>query len=119
MVAKIIAIFIGIVISSDVMARVIYTPTEYLKNYALSTCLAYGFNSKEVIEEAAAAARAYTEFGSLPLDAYTETAVAGKKFLTKKYISQYGYKLTVMKCIDFYHSKELEMIIKKYSSQKK
>ncbi|MBS0352020.1 MAG: hypothetical protein JSR33_12740 [Proteobacteria bacterium] len=84
MTAKIIAILFGLAVCSDTFARVGYTPSEYLKNYALSTCLAYGFNSKEVTEEAATAARAYTEFGDLPLESYTETAVAGKKFLTKK-----------------------------------
>ncbi len=120
MVAKIILIFIGTIICNSAFARIstVYTPAEYLKNYALSTCLAYGFSSKEVKEEAAAAARGYTEFGDLPLEAYTEAALTGKKFLDKKYIGQYGEKLTVMKCIDYYHSKELEMIIKKYSASK-
>lgn len=118
MVVKIILIFISTIIYNLAFASVTYTPAEYLKNYALSTCLAYGFNSKEVIQEAAAAARGYVEFGDLPLEAYTEAALAGKKFLAKKYFSQYGQKLTVMKCIDFYHSKELDMIIKKYSTLK-
>lgn len=92
-----------------------YTPTEYLKNYALSACIADGFKSKEVVYDSAAAARAYVEFGDFPLEAYTEAAVLGKKFLTRKYNSQTGEKLILMKCIDFYHSKELDQIAKKYN----
>ena len=91
-----------------------YTPGEYLKNYALSTCIADGFESAEVVTEAAAAARGYLELGDYPIEAYTEAALLGRQFLKKKYKSMSGQKLTLMKCIDFYHSRDLEALVKKY-----
>lgn len=91
-----------------------YTPKEYFKNYALSTCIADGFDSKEVVSESAAAARGYLELGDYPLEAHTEATLLGREFLKKDYKSISGTKLTLMKCIDFYHSQELEDLSKKY-----
>ncbi len=86
------------------------------KNYALSTCIADGYKSKEIISDAAAAARGYLEFGELPLEAYTEATLLGRKYLKKTYKSKVGAKLSLMKCLDFYHSKELEALYQKFCS---
>ena len=91
-----------------------YTPKEYFKNYALSTCIADGFDSKEIVSDAAAAARGYLELGAYPLEAHTEATLLGREFLKKEYKSMSGEKLTLMKCIDFYHSQELEELSRKY-----
>ena len=95
-----------------------YTPIQYLKNYALSSCIADGYQSKDVIADATAGANGYKELGSLDIDAYNEAAVLGRKFLTKEYLSQTGEKLVLMKCIDFYHSKELDRLARKYANKK-
>ena len=95
-----------------------YTPIQYLKNYALSSCIADGYQSKDVINDASAGANGYKELGSLDIDAYNEAAVLGRKFLTKEYLSQNGEKLVLMKCIDFYHSKELDRLSRKYANKK-
>ena len=95
-----------------------YTPIQYLKNYALSSCIADGYQSKDVINDASAGANGYKELGSLDIDAYNEAAVLGRKFLTKEYLSQHGEKLVLMKCIDFYHSKELDRLSRKYANKK-
>ena len=95
-----------------------YTPIQYLKNYALSSCIADGFQSKDVVKDASAGANGYKELGSLDIDAYNEAAVLGRKFLAKEYLSQSGEKLTLMKCIDFYHSKELDRLANKYTNKK-
>ena len=84
------------------------------KNYALSTCLADGYKSKEIISDAAAAARGYLELGDLPLEAHTEATLLGRNFLKKTYKSKSGAKLTLMKCLDFINSHELEAIYKKF-----
>ena len=86
----------------------------YFKNYSLSTCLADGYKSKEIISDASAAARGYLEFGELPLKAYTEATKLGRKYLQKEYKSKTDEKLILMKCLDFIHSKELDQILKKY-----
>lgn len=91
-----------------------YTPIQYFKNYALSTCIADGFQSDEVVKDAAAAARGYLELGDLPLEAHTQATLLGRKFLSVEYKSMTGEKLTLMKCLDFYHSKDLDRLAKKY-----
>lgn len=91
-----------------------YAPTEYFKNYALSSCIADGFKSIETKSDATAAASGYLELGNYPLEAHTEATLLGRKYLKKKYTSITGSNLILMKCIDFYHSKELELIAKKY-----
>lgn len=102
----------------DTSARKHYTPVQYLKNYALSSCVADGYQSKEVVNDAVAAANGYKELGSLDIDAYNEVALLGKKFLARNYLSQSSEKLILMKCIDFYHSKELDRIARKYATRK-
>ena len=94
--------------------RVEYSPSQYLKNFALSACIAQGFQSDEVMKESRAAAGAYLEFGSFPQAATVEAAALGKKFLAKEYLSIHGDKLTLMKCIDMFHSKELDQLARKY-----
>lgn len=105
--------------SSAQSTRKEYTPVQYFKNYALSTCIAYGFRSeKTTAEEASAAAGGYLELGTLPWDAHTEAALLGRKFLAREYRSMSSEKLTLMKCIDFYHSKELDRLARKYIGKK-
>lgn len=91
-----------------------YTPVQYLKNYALCTCIADGFQSSEVVKDASAGARGYLEFGDLPLEAHTEATLLGREFLEKDYKSMTGEALVLMKCIDFYNSKALDELAKKY-----
>ena len=98
--------------------RVEYSPIQYLKNFALSTCIADGYKSDEVVKDSSAAAGGYLELGSFPFDAYEEAALLDKKFLAKDYQSISGEQLTLMKCIDFFHSKELDQLAKKYSKSK-
>ncbi len=87
----------------------------YFKNYAMSTCISDGYQSQEVVSDAAAAARGYLEFGNLPLEAHTEATLLGRDFLKKEYHSKSGASLILMKCLDFYHSEELDLIFKSYN----
>jgi hypothetical protein len=102
----------------DTAIRTPYTPVQYLKNYALSACIADGYRSREVVNDAVASANGYKELGSLNIDAYNEVADLGQMFLSKNYFSQGGEKLTLMKCIDFFHSKALDRLARKYARQK-
>lgn len=95
-----------------------YTSVQYLKNYALSSCIADGYQSKDARNDAIAAANGYKELGSLDIAAYNEAAVLGRKFLAREYLSQSGEKLILMKCIDFYHSKELDRLARKYVNKR-
>ena len=98
-------------------ARVAYSPTEYLKNFALSVCLADGYTATETHKDSLAAAGGYSELGRLPFAAYEEAESLAKQFLAKKYESVTGEQLTLMKCIDLFHSKELDQIARKYSGK--
>lgn len=106
-----------IVDAKDADVRIEYSPTESLKNFALSTCIAAGYRSDEVVKDSLAAAGGYLEFGRLAFEAYEEAAALGRKFLQKEYQSKSGEKLVLMKCIDFFHSRELEQLAKKYSKE--
>ncbi|NDY45929.1 type VI secretion protein [Serratia marcescens] len=94
-----------------------YSPAEYLKNYALSVCIAEGYSAKEVKNDAAAAARGYMEFGDYSLEAHTAVRALAKEFLAKPYDSMSGKPMTMAKCIDLVHSQELQAIIKKYQGK--
>lgn len=95
---------LGVVVSGCASAQPSgnkFTPLQYFKNYALSTCIADGFQSEEVVKDAAAAARGYLELGDLPLEAHTEAVRLGRKFLAEKYASASGEKLTLMNVYRF------------------
>lgn len=98
---------------SDAAVRRNYTPVEYLKNYALASCLADGYKSADAV----AAANGYLELGSLDIDAYNAAAALGRQFLAREYASRSGEKLTLMKCIDLFHSPELEALVGRYEKQ--
>ncbi|MDQ9557410.1 type VI secretion protein, partial [Serratia marcescens] len=59
------------VLNTEASANGKYSPAEYLKNYALSVCIAEGYSAKEVKNDAAAAARGYMEFADYSLEAHT------------------------------------------------
>ncbi|WP_261134482.1 type VI secretion system amidase immunity protein Tai4 [Serratia entomophila] len=99
------------------VANVKYSPEEYLKNYALSVCIAEGYSAKEVKNDAAAAARGYMEFGDYSLEAHTAVRALAKEFLAKPYDSMSGEPMTMAKCIDLVHSQALQTIIKKYQGK--
>jgi Type VI secretion system (T6SS), amidase immunity protein len=105
------------VCAEDTDARVRYSAAEYLKNFALSVCISDGYKSDEVVKDSLAAAGGYVELGGFPIEAYEEAAALGKKFLAKEYVSMHGGRLTLMKCIDLFHSNELEQIVKKYNKK--
>jgi hypothetical protein len=98
-------------------ARVEYSPIQYLKNFALSACIADGYKSDEVTKDSRAAAGGYLELGSFPFEAYEEAASLGKTFLAKDYQGKSGEQITLMKCIDLFHSKELDQLAKRYGKK--
>jgi hypothetical protein len=97
--------------------RVKYSPVEYLKNFALSICVADGYTSEEAKKDSLAAADGYSELGGLPFEAYERAESLARQFLAKTYESASGQSLTLMKCIDLFHSKELDRIARAYSNK--
>ena len=103
--------------AKDANTRVQYSPIQYLKNFALSTCIADGYKSDDVVKDGNAAAGGYLELGSFPFEAYEQAAALGKTFLAKDYQGKSGEQLTLMKCIDFFHSRELDRLAKRYGKK--
>jgi hypothetical protein len=119
MISRIVAVLALIAASTfaDAFAdevRVAYSLIEYLKNFALSICLSEGYTSKDVAKDSLAAAGAYSELGSLPFEAYESAEKLAKQFLAKKYVGISGEQMTLMKCIDLFHSKELDRLARTY-----
>lgn len=107
----------SIVNAEDAAVRVHYSAVEYLQNFALSVCISNGYKSEEVVKDSLAAAGGYLELGGFPMEAYEEVAALSKRILAKKYTGTNGGRLTLMKCIDLFRSKELEQVIKKYNKK--
>ncbi len=119
MAVKVVIVFSALLLSSCVVTKQDKESTselELYKRYSLSTCVSDGYESKEIVSDAAAAARGYLEFGNLDLEAYTEATFLGREFLNKEYKSKHGHKLTLMKCLDFINSEELQRIYDKYKN---
>ncbi len=95
-----------------------YSEEQLFQNFAYAACVASAYQSKEVTADANRAASGYLEFGHLSLDAYQEIQKRINTWLEKKYISKSGKSLQLMKCIDFYHSGDIQKIYKKYTPQK-
>jgi hypothetical protein len=100
---------------ADNLSKPQYSGSDYLKNYALSSCIANGYQNHETVNDSSAVASGYLELGNFPIEAYTEASSLSKKFLAEEYQSITSEKLILMKCINFYHSKALRQIIKKYA----
>jgi Type VI secretion system (T6SS), amidase immunity protein len=94
-----------------------HSPIQYLKNFALSVCISDGYKSVEVVKDSLDAAGGYFELGSFPIEAYEEAEALGKGFLAKEYKGIHGEQLTLMKCIDLFHSKDLDDLAKKYGEK--
>jgi hypothetical protein len=94
-----------------------YSQHELLKNWALSLCFAKIAKDDETRHDASHTAGAYLEFGILGLEAYEEIDALVKKYLAMKYgvkPPELGVKpveLNTMKCIDLFHSAELEALV--------
>jgi len=99
---------------SDAAVRRDYTPVEYLKNYALAACLADAYKSPDAV----AAANGYMELGSFDIDAYNAAAMLARQFLAREYASRSGEKLNLMKCIDLFHSPELDALARTHDNRK-
>lgn len=95
-----------------------YSGVEYLKNYALSACISDAYQAPEVVKDANAAASGYLELGTFPIEAHQEAIALAQAFLKREYFSRSGERLMLMKCIDFYHSKELDQLVRRYKRNK-
>lgn len=100
-------------------ANIEYSSRDLFKNYALSSCIADAYDSAQVKLDASTAAAGYLELGEGPLEAYTEATVLGREFLARTYLGTKDTSYNMMKCVDFFHSNELNSLADRYFERAK
>lgn len=95
-----------------------FTQRELLKNWALSVCLAKIAKDPADRKDANATAGGYFEFGRQPIETYDEIRALVDEFASRKYsakpeIGEVPSELNTMKCIDLFHSKELDRLVRR------
>jgi hypothetical protein len=89
-----------------------------LKNYAMASCLGRAFPGSALVPDANASAAGYIEHGSVSADAYVEIVKLADIFLARKYASISGQPLQTMKCIDLFHSEDLNRVVKRFTAKR-
>jgi hypothetical protein len=95
-----------------------YSQPALLKNWALSVCLATVAKDAADRQDANATASAYLEFGHQPIEAYDKLRALAEQYASKKYGGSIQSDFNTMKCIDLFHSKELNDLAGKLSRRK-
>jgi Type VI secretion system (T6SS), amidase immunity protein len=95
-----------------------YSQKVLLKNWALSVCLAKISKDEHTRNDANATASAYLEFGRQPIEAYESLRVLADQYAGRKYAGSIKSEFNTMKCIDLFHSEELEALTRKLSKNK-
>ncbi|WP_454763041.1 T6SS amidase immunity protein Tai4 family protein [Cupriavidus campinensis] len=95
-----------------------FSQRTLLKNWALSACLARIATSPADRDDAGATASAYLEFGKQPIESYDAIRPLIDRFVARKYgsrpeIDTPSSEYNTMKCIDLFHSKELDKLVRR------
>ncbi len=84
-----------------------------LKNWALSRCLAKAGGASQAGDDAAKSAAAYLEMGNADIEVYAKMDALADSYLAGKYGGSVPSRYDTMKCIDLYHSSELDSLVRK------
>jgi len=85
-----------------------------LKNAAFCACMGHGSVLMKKAMEDDGSVAAYVENSDYGMEAFEAVFEAASVYADTVYRSKYNRSLTVMKCLDFYHSRELQELVKKY-----
>ena len=96
-----------------------YSQKTLLKNWALSRCLGRVATDEKSRGDAYATASAYLEFGHQGMDVYKKLDVLIDKYAGKSYHGSIQSDFNTMKCIDLFHSKELDQVVNKATRLKR
>ena len=96
-----------------------YSQKTLLKNWALSRCLGRIATDEKSRGDAYATASAYLEFGHQGMDVYKKLDVLIDKYAGKSYRGSIQSDFNTMKCIDLFHSKELDQFVNKATRLKR
>lgn len=96
-----------------------YSQKTLLKNWALTVCFARISPDDAAKTDASATASAYLEFGKQPPEAYDELRALVGKYVGMKYGGhETKAEFNTMKCIDLFHSKELDRVATKWAGKR-
>jgi methionine-rich copper-binding protein CopC len=87
-----------------------YSQKDLLKNWALSACLATVATDPALRADANATASAYMEFGHQAPEAYAALRELVEKYAARHYNGSVEGRFDTMKCIDLFHSRELNSL---------
>ncbi|MCS0612296.1 type VI secretion system amidase immunity protein Tai4 [Massilia kyonggiensis] len=87
-----------------------YSQMDLLKNWALSTCLATVATDPAQRADANATAGAYMEFGRQAPEAYAALRELAENYAARRYNGSVEGRFDTMKCIDLFHSRELNSL---------
>ncbi len=90
-----------------------YSQKTLLKNWAFCVCLASVSKDRDTIDDANATASAYLEFGKQPIESYNALRKLSEQYAKLKYGGSIKSEFNTMKCIDLFHSKELDKLVNK------
>jgi len=81
-----------------------------MKNWALSTCFARIAEDQATKADAGLTASAYLENSQQDLEDFDKIDKLVEKYLAKKYGGSVASNYNTMKCVDLFHSKELDRL---------
>ncbi|KWZ34367.1 T6SS amidase immunity protein Tai4 family protein [Burkholderia anthina] len=81
-----------------------------LKNWALGVCLAGIAHDTRDRDDANATASAYLEFGDQPIEACDALRALTQRYVKRQYSGSIPASFNTMKCIDLFHSRELDAL---------
>jgi len=87
-----------------------YSQKDLLKNWAFSTCLAIVASDPALRADANATASAYMEFGHQAPEAYAALRELAGNYAARRYSGSVEGRFDTMKCIDLFHSRELNSL---------
>lgn len=102
--------------ANDMIDR--YSQKTLLKNWALSVCLATIAKDISARNDANATASAYLEFGRQPIEAYDALRKLAEQYANRKYGGSLNSEFNTAKCIDLFHSKELDRLTSSLAKKK-
>ena len=94
-----------------------YSQKTLLKNWAFCVCLAAVSKDSNTKEDANSTASAYLEFGRQSIEAYNALRELAEQYANKKYGGSIKSEFNTMKCIDLFHSEELDKLAEKLSGK--
>lgn len=88
-----------------------------MKNWALSTCFARIAQDQATKTDAGLTASAYLENSQQDLEDFDKIDKIVDKYLAMKYGGSVQSNYNTMKCIDLFHSKDLDRLVSKLAGQ--